>query len=152
MDKESIAILKAQIDSQIEEIERIYSKIEERKLKKGLTALESVSYQLHNLYSTFEDLFKIIAKTFENYINNADRYHIELLKQMTLDIEGIRPALIAKESYNLLDNLRSFRHFFRHAYNYELDKRKINIVIEDAMQLKKIYINDIEGFLKKLSD
>lgn len=152
MDKEKIAVLKAQIDSQIGEIENIYAKIEKRKQIEGITATESISYQLHNLYSAFEDLFKIIAKTFENHINGISQYHIELLKRMTIDIEGIRPSLISKESYMLLDSLRGFRHFFRHAYGYELDERKVDIILEDAARLKKIYKKDIKRFMNKLSD
>jgi len=34
------------------------------KLEHG--GLESLAYQLHNLYSAFEDLFLIVAKHFEN--------------------------------------------------------------------------------------
>lgn len=151
MDKEKIAVLRAQIDSQIEEIENIYAKIEKRKLIEGITAIESISYQLHNLYSAFEDLFKIIARTFENHISDISRYHVELLKRMTIQIEGIRPSLLPKESYILLDSLRGFRHLFRHAYSYELDKRKIDIVLEDAARLKNIYKKDIKIFLNKLS-
>ena len=152
MDKEEIAVLKAQIDSQIGEIENIYAKIEKRKRIEGITAVESISYQLHNLYSAFEDLFKITAKTFENHINDISRYHTELLKRMTMYIEGVRPSLISKESYMLLDSLRSFRHFFRHAYGYGLDERKVDIVLEDAAKLKKIYKKDIKRFLNKLSN
>ena len=152
MDKEEIAVLKAQIDSQIGEIENIYAKIEKRKRIEGITAVESISYQLHNLYSAFEDLFKITAKAFENHINDISRYHTGLLKRMTIHIEGVRPSLISKESYMLLDNLRSFRHFFRHAYGYGLDERKVDIVLEDAAKLKKIYKKDIKRFLNKLSN
>ena len=152
MNKEKIAFLKSQIDLQIEEIENIYAKIEKRKRIEGITAVESISYQLHNLYSAFEDLFKITAKTFENHINDISQYHIELLKRMTMYIEGIRPPLISKKSYILLDSLRSFRHFFRHAYGYELDERKVGIVLEDAARLKKIYKKDIKRFFNKLSN
>ncbi len=61
MDKGRLAILKAEVDAQVREIENIYTKIEERRRKRGKVALESVGYQLHNLYCAFEDLFKMIA-------------------------------------------------------------------------------------------
>lgn len=98
-----------------------YEELEERERKRGKAAIESLGYQLHNLYCAFEDLFKIVAAAFENHIEDKSRYHLELLKRMAIPIEGIRPALLSQESYTLLDNLRSFRHFFRHAYSYELD-------------------------------
>jgi uncharacterized protein YutE (UPF0331/DUF86 family) len=65
---------------------------------------------------------------------------------MAISIEGVRPGLISEESFKLLDTLRSFRHFFRHAYSYELDERKIKIVLEDAYKLKEIFKKDLEKF------
>jgi len=150
MDKERLTILKAEIEAQTGEINNIYSKIEERKKEAGKAALESIGYQLHNLYCAFEDLFKIIADAFENHIQDKSQYHIELLKRMTISIEGVRPALLSEESYTLLDNLRSFRHLFRHAYAYELDPRKVQIVLEDSAKLKEIYRNEIDTFLNSL--
>lgn len=152
MDRKRLAILKAQVASQVGEIENIYAKIEERKLEKRIAALESTAYQLHNLYCAFEDLFKIVSDVFENHIQDKSQYHIELLKRMTISIEGIRPLLLSQESYILLDNIRSFRHLFRHAYAYELDRRKVQIVLEDATKLKAIYRNEIDTFLNSLME
>lgn len=151
MDKERLNILRAEMDAQIGEIENIYSKLELRKQENGKFVLESIGYQLHNLYCAFEDLFKIIADAFENNIENKSQYHIEILKRMTVSIEGIRPALLSQESYKMLDNLRSFRHLFRHAYSYELDERKVKIVMDDALKLKEIYRKDISAFLKSFA-
>lgn len=70
MDRESLTILKAELESQMGEAGKIYNKIEERRLEKGKSALESIAYQLHNLYCAFEDLFKIVADAFENHIHH----------------------------------------------------------------------------------
>ncbi|MDA8053610.1 MAG: hypothetical protein M0012_05575 [Deltaproteobacteria bacterium] len=151
MEAEEYVVLKAEIKAQLIEIENIYAKIVKRKSGRGLASLESLSYQLHNLYCAYEDLFKIIAKTFENHIDDKNHYHIELLKRMTITVEGMRPAILSRESYLLLDNLRSFRHFFRHAYAYELDRRKVKLVTEDAMRIKPLFAKDIEKFVNVLS-
>ncbi|HHT9144153.1 MAG: hypothetical protein Q7J76_03305 [Candidatus Brocadiaceae bacterium] len=151
MDKGKLTVLKADIDAQIREIETIYAKLDERRQEENrLTGIESIAYQLHNLYCAFEDLFKIIANTFENNIQDKASYHMELLKRMAISIEGIRPSLVSQESYALLDNLRSFRHLFRHAYSYELDIRKVRIVLDDAMKLREIYRKDTNIFLGNL--
>ncbi len=147
MEKERLAILQAEIKAQIQEIEGIYTRTEDRKRKKDKAAMESVGYQLHNLYCAFEDLFKIVAETFENHIQDKSKYHQELLKRMAIPIEGVRPRLLSQECFLLLDNLRSFRHLFRHAYSYELDERKLKIVLEDAFTLRRIYPTDINVFL-----
>jgi len=147
VEKARLAVLKAELKAQIQEIESIYIRIEDRKRNTDKAAMDSVGYQLHNLYCAFEDLFKIVAETFENHIQDKSRYHQELLKRMTISIEGIRPRLLSQECFLLLDNLRSFRHLFRHAYSYELDERKVKIVLDDALTLRGICQNDIDAFL-----
>lgn len=164
MEKERLAVLQAEIKAQIREIEGIYIRIEDRtkwgtdlnpspgvpnrpSTSRDKAATESVGYQLHNLYCAFEDLFKIVAETFENHIQDKSKYHQELLRRMAISIEGVRPRLLSQECFLLLDNLRSFRHLFRHAYSYELDERKLKIVLEDAFTLRKIYPNDVHVFL-----
>lgn len=151
MDAERLVILKAEMNAQLNEIEDIYKKLDDRRKKRGKTGIESMGYQLHNLYCAFEDLFKIVAETFENHIQDKAKYHTELLKRMTISIEGVRPLLLSQESHVLLDNLRSFRHFFRHAYSHEIDVRKVRIVLEDADKLREIFKRDAEIFLGNLS-
>ena len=70
MDEERLSLLRASIEAQRREIERIFDKIEERRHGEGAAYLESLAYQLHNLYCAFEDLFKIIAEFFENRIED----------------------------------------------------------------------------------
>jgi hypothetical protein len=150
MEKEKLILLKGEIQGQSRGIEKIYAKIEERKTRRDIVNLESLAYQLHNLYCAFEDLFRIVADNFENYIEERRKYHRELLWRMSISIEGVRPALLSNESLKLLDSLRAFRHFFRHAYAYELDPKKVNIVLEDAFKLKRLYKKETKKFLQNL--
>lgn len=150
MEKEKLTLLQSELKAQQGDIGKIYQKLDDRQKEEGKGRLESIGYQLHNLYCAFEDLFKIVASFFENSIQDKTHYHYELLKRMTVQIEGVRPALLSREAFLLLDNLRSFRHFFRHAYSYELDERKLLIVLEDALKLRKIYPQEIDFFLKRL--
>lgn len=150
MEEERLSLLRASIAAQREEIERIFTKIEERRRGEGEAHLESLAYQLHNLYCAFEDLFKIVADFFENRIEERARYHRELLWRMKVPIEGVRPALLSEESFRLLDSLQAFRHVFRHAYSYGIDPKKLTLVVEDALKLKELYQGEIERFLGRL--
>lgn len=153
MDKKQLTILRSEIDYQVKSIEIIFQKIADRRQyideDRGL---ESLGYQLHNLYSAFEDLFLIIAKHFENTIEDESRYHIEILQRIGIDIEGVRPSLFKRETIKLLDELRAFRHVFRHAYSYEIDGKKLQLVLESAENLNEIYKDDIADFLRKLDE
>jgi len=150
MEKERLSLLKASITAQGTEIERIFGKIEDRQRGEGEANLESLAYQLHNLYCSFEDLLKIVADFFENHINDSVHYHSALLWRMKTLIDGVRPALLSELSHRLLDSLRAFRHVFRHAYSYELDPKKLALVLEDALKLRELYQGDIDRFLEQL--
>ena len=150
MEKGRLSLLRASIKAQGTEIERIFERIEERRRGKGEANLESLAYQLHNLYCAFEDLMKIVADFFENHIDDSAHYHSALLWRMKMPIEGVRPALLSETSYKLLDSLRAFRHVFRHAYSYEIDPNKLALVVEDALKLRGLYQRDIDRFLEQL--
>jgi len=150
MEKGRLSLLRASIKAQGTEIERIFERIEERRRGEGEANLESLAYQLHNLYCAFEDLLKIVADFFENHIDDSAHYHSALLWRMKMPIEGVRPALLSETSYKLLDSLRAFRHVFRHAYSYELDPKKLALVVEDALKLRGLYQRDIDRFLEQL--
>ena len=150
MERKRLSTLKAAIEAQLGEIDRVYERIEKRRTGQGPAYIESLAYQLHNLYCAYEDLFKIVAEYFENQIEDETRWHQELLWRMTLSIEGVRPALLSRESFRLLDSLRAFRHFFRHAYTYELDPRKVRLVLEDALAVRKKVLDDVHRFLQAL--
>ena len=150
MEKGRLSLLRASIKAQGTEIERIFERIEERRRGEGEANLESLAYQLHNLYCAFEDLLKIVADFFENHIDDSAHYHSALLWRMKMPIEGVRPALLSETSYKLLDSLRAFRHVFRHAYSYELDPKKLALVVEDALKLRRLYQGDIDRFLGQL--
>jgi len=150
MEKKEIAVLRSEIESQIGEIDTIYEKIEERKRFSSQVEVEGLSLWLHHLYCAFEDLFKIVAKAFENNIIDEERYHIELLKRMTLKIEGVRPALLSDGVFRWLDDLRAFRQRLRHSYVYDIDREKVEIVLEHAIKLKNAYKRDVKKFLGNL--
>ncbi len=152
MDKKELSLLTAEINYQIIEIDKIIDKIDERKndFIHDDRLIESLAYQFHNLYCAFEDLFKIVAKFFENTIEDKSRYHIELLKRRTMDIEGVRPPLINNDFALMLDDFRAFRHFFRHAYSYEIDSKKISLLLEKFEYIKKEYKKNISDFINLL--
>ncbi len=80
------------------------------------------------LYTAIEDVFIRIAKTFENSIQELQKYHSELLKRMNIEVQNHRPAVISDNTYVFLNKMRAFRHFVRHAYDYELDKEELSLI------------------------
>jgi len=156
--KEKLSFLVSYINEQKRILENIVGKISHNLLDFNLKDEKTtvfLSYELHNFYSGMEDLFKEVAKVFENYVEDVQKFHIELLKRMKLNIEGVRPNLISETSYKVLNELRKFRHVFRHAYDYELNPKRVKELSElllDSFPLIKSDLDKFKEFLKsKLS-
>ena len=76
---------------------------------------------LTDYYTCLETAFVRVSKFFENNLEQ-DRWHKHLLEKMTLEIPGIRKAVLRESSYRLLDEFLRFRHFKRYYYDYNYDE------------------------------
>ncbi len=111
-----------------------------------------IAYQLHNLYSAYEDLFKEISHTFENNIERDSGFHKNLLIRMKIAIPGIRPNVLTEESYLVLGELMAFRHVFRHGYNYNLASDKLEFLRKKILKQKNSIDSDIRIFKQFLEE
>jgi len=150
--EERLKVFIAELDAQQREIRKLHSSVHEKSvlLKSDLKnedLTNSLAYKLHNLYSSYEDLFKLIARFFENQIHDLEAgYHSGLINRMKVNIEGVRPSLVSDKSFKLIDELRGFRHVFRHAYSYELDVERVLRLSEKATLLLDIFGKDYALF------
>ena len=131
MDEKEIILLESDLLESYKRIEQIYEYIlnEQSTFKDRMQDLNSMAYHLHNLYGAYEQLFEIVARYFENNIK-GNKYHTDLLFRMKVEIKGVRPALISCATHELLNELRRFRHFFRHAYTAKLEANRLDIVLK----------------------
>ena len=156
MDEEKrLAIFLSEFDFQLEQIIEIYEKLKQKvpefeKQVPSKPLIESAGYWLHNLYSAYEDLFKLVCGFWENNISTNGDYHINLLKRMIIDIDGIRPAMLSEACYRDLNELRGFRHVFRHAYAYGLDDDRVSVLLRKTVRNKDAILNDIKVFRSKI--
>lgn len=109
-----------------------------------------IGYYLTSIYSSFEEVFKNIARDFENKIDDPSRWHVVLLHRMSLDIEAVRPSVISKLSEDCLHELLRFRHVFRFSYAFELDWEKMRLVVKRWQRCKDHVVRDIRRFVKFL--
>ena len=68
-------------------------------------------------------------------IDDEQGWHSALLSRLSIKIDGVRPALIPHESKPPLQELKSFRPVFIHAYDLELDPEKLALVLKYARQV-----------------
>ena len=154
--QKQIVVFLAEFDFQVKQIDSIYESLKKKastiEKKRGtVESVESAGYWMHNLYCAFEDLFKLVAGFWENNLSANGEYHIHLLKRMLVEIEGVRPALLTNASYRFLNELRGFRHVFRHAYSYGLDNERVGALLRKILDQKDIVIIDLQTFRNTIS-
>jgi hypothetical protein len=79
--------------------------------------LSAAGYELNRMYNVLEKSFERICEAFENHFEKAGDYHERLIERMSLDLPGIRPRFLPPEFRSAVRELKSFHHFFRHAYD-----------------------------------
>ena len=148
MDREAFAVLEAGLRSRSREIARIGDRIQSRlaTFARSPEGVDSMGYQLHNLYGAFEQLFEETARFFENRVDEGG-CRSDLLRRMQLEIRGIRPALLSAETASGVDELRRFRHLFRHAYTADLDPARVTDLAARAGRIQGDLERDLERFL-----
>ena len=109
--------------------------------------ISALTLYLENFYMGIERIFVLIAKEIDKKTPSGDSWHIQLLKQMSLEIPDIRPAVISQKSYENLNEFRGFRHVARSLYAYDLDPQR---VIELSDKLSECYDSfkaDVQTFI-----
>lgn len=110
---------------------------------------------LHHLYTAMEEIFVRINKVFDGVSLSSGNWHKELLRNMSMDIDGVRPRVLSKDLLHHVDEYRAFRHVVRHAYDYELDWLKLKTLLESRQEIiskLKHELEQFQSFLKETID
>lgn len=126
----SLAVLLAELRKDREAVERQLTELEALRGRWGDVEREAplLAYAcvlLHGWYTGLESLFERIARTVDGHVPTGERSHRALLRQMTVELPGVRGPIIASALEGELAELLKFRHFFRHAYAVTLDPKKV---------------------------
>ena len=90
-------------------------------------ALALAAWAVHGWYTALETLIERVARQLDAEVPGGERWHRELLAQCTVEVPGVRPAVLPREVRVDLESLLAFRHFVRHAYGVELDPSRLAI-------------------------
>ncbi len=82
--------------------------------------MSAMSAVLHSFYNGIESIFLIIEKSEKQPIEKSAGWHKELLNNAVLGMD-----IISSESRDILVEYMQFRHFFRHAYNFQMNWQKM---------------------------
>lgn len=112
----------------------------------------AIALCMHHIYTAMEQIFLRISKTIDLFTYQGEHWHKELLRNMTLEVPDTRPAIISKQLYPKIDNLRAFRHIVRHAYDYELDWSRLGPICLTIDGIIQKFDSEMLGFLTFISE
>lgn len=143
-------IIKEQIKFNINEIDKLLMEYDLifKKVKMhvpdifDMTILGSV---LHSFYNGVEKIFEIIAKNVDNKVPIGNKSHQELLRQMLISTDK-RGPIIDECIYINLREYATFRHFYRHAYSFQMNWEKMRGLVENIHLIWK----DLKQSLEKI--
>lgn len=102
---------------------------------------------LHDYYTAVENIFKVVATRIDKTNLSGEQWHKELLEQMTLEVPGVRPPLITRETAQKLDQLRAFRHIFRNIYGFNLSPDKIKELLSRLPEVSGVFKREFNLFV-----
>ena len=128
-------VMVSRVQCELGEIKKITERIQLGWEKAQKTSddlyIDSVALNLHDFYNGLERLFEFITENIDGMKLSGNRWHQELLRQMTFALNGIRPAVITLELSEKLDEYRSFRHLVRNVYAHQFKPERIRHLIEN---------------------
>ncbi len=146
--------LAAQIEADLADLERVVSRAEllfEKAIHTDDDAyLDGLALNLHGFYAGAERIFEKIAHVLDGGLPDDPHWHQTLLRQMSVEISTVRPAVISRRSYECLEEYRSFRHVVRNVYTFDLRGARLKELATGARPCLTALANDLEQFIETL--
>ena len=128
------------------ELSRLLSLLKDLEL--DIQELNSLAEYFEKDEHTFERAVeKVLAFTGELPVDDRS-YHSQLLRKASFELDGIRPALISREAFEIIDELRRYRHAFRNLYRSSVKPDRLLKLVSD---LRRNHSLVVSGLLRVIS-
>ncbi len=133
--------LSKKIKAELENIDEVFKEIPSHEKLPYLSTLElaGTAALLHNFYNGIENILKQIFISNNIEIPEGKSSHKELIET------AVKSKIISEELKNTLGEYLAFRHFFSHAYAFDLYADKMDPLVQNS---KEVYLN----FTKEISE
>lgn len=105
---------------------------------------------LSDFYMTLEKIFKIVAREIDAGLPAGEDWHKKLLRQMSVELPEIRPAVFDKKLYQRLEEYLKFRHLVRNIYGFQLEYSRFAHLVEQMGEIVFEVEQQFTTFLDKM--
>ena len=139
--------LRAEIEAELESILCLQDDLNECVALGGTgVILRAKASVFHDFYTGIERIFVKIASELNGGIPNTPQWHVELLQDMRLHLEEIRPPVVTAELRDALLPFLRFRHLFRNLYGFNLEPRRLEELSEAFPTVLAQSRNELKAF------
>ncbi len=139
--------LAAEIASELESLSRLEEESAAAPQGNDTFSLRARGSILHDVYSGIERVFIRIAEELGGGVPQGDQWHRQLVKDMSLKIAEVRPAVIDENLAQALGGLRRFRHVFRNIYGFALEEQRLRPLEKRLPTVLAAFRRQVESFL-----
>jgi hypothetical protein len=114
--------------------------------------IAAAALDLHGFYAGIEGISSLIANELDGGLPSGARWHRDLLEQMTLDITGIRPAVLQADTHKSLVEYLEFRHVVRNVYTFNLQSERVTELVHNLRAAFTLVQRDLQSFIEFLNE
>jgi hypothetical protein len=136
-----MADLAERIDAELENLDRILVKIPTSVELPSLSELElaGVAALVSSFYNGLENILKQIMRARDVSLPTGESWHRELVET------ACRERILSEEMRDGIKEFLAFRHFFAHAYAFDIDPARLEPLVEKLPSLYQIFRRDCTG-------
>lgn len=149
-------VLAERLRAELNELERVVSRAEgalERARQQPVDSvyfLRAAALDLYTIYCGIEQLFEVVASDVDEGAPSNPHWHRKLLRQMSLEVRGIRPALISAETHKALLEYLEFHHMVQTSCTFNLRLERVVELVRDVRAMFNRLQRDILAFVAYL--
>lgn len=145
--KERLIEIISEIERDLQTLQELRSELKRIKSEKNIILMRAKGSILHDFYNCCERIFKKIAIEMNGGYEDTEKRHKNLLYRMTIQMEGLRPAVISEALAADLDEFLAFRHLFRNIYGFELKGDRIDYLAKKFKNVSENFEKEIREFI-----
>lgn len=141
----------SELDRSVDRVHRAWDAAKDAQSNKSFL-IDSVALNLHGFYSGLERLLEHIANQLDGGPPRGLSWHKELLRQMSMDVPGVRPPVLSSYTVISLDEFRRFRHVVRNVYSENLDPDRVSNLLAQFSNVWSHVQTELEAFATFLEE
>lgn len=139
--------LAAEIEHELDRLEQLREELAIAPRDDDSFTLRARGSMLHDFYGGIERVFVRIAEELNGGVPQGEQWHRQLITDMSLEIAGVRPAVIDAALAEALADYLRFRHVFRNVYGSLLHAERMRPLEERLPEVLAAFLMQVRAFL-----